>query len=42
MREFWIRSAYTQFVAINNDNDYDRKKLIEIIPKIKPYSRNEE
>jgi len=42
MREFWIRSAYTQFVTINNNNHYNRKKLLEIIPKIKPYSRNEE
>ena len=42
MREFWIRSAYSQFVAINNSNRYDRKKLIDIIPKIKPYTRNEE
>lgn len=42
MREFWIRSAYTQFITINNNNHYNRKKLLEIIPKIKPYSRNEE
>ncbi len=42
MREFWIRSAYTQFISIDNPNKYSRSKLIEIIPKIKPYSRNEE
>jgi HTH-type transcriptional regulator/antitoxin HigA len=40
MREFWVRSAYTQFQLIGNDNDYNRENLKELIPKIRPYTRN--
>ena len=42
MREFWIRSAYTQFVSIGNLNPYDREKLLKLLPKMKAYSVHEE
>lgn len=38
MRDFWVKSAYTHFNKIDNPNLYDRKGLITIISKIKPYS----
>lgn len=40
MRDFWIKSSYRYFEAINNPNEYSRKDLLELIPKIKPYTRN--
>lgn len=40
MKDFWIKSSYKYFELINNPNDYDRRSLIELIPKIKPYTRN--
>jgi len=40
MKEFWVRSAYAYFEKINNPNSYDRDLLIDLIPKIKPYTRN--
>lgn len=40
MREFWVRSAYSHFESINNPHDFDRQKLIDLIPKIRPYSIN--
>ena len=40
MRDFWVISALTQFKRINNPNAYDRKALIELIPKIRPYTMN--
>jgi len=36
MRDFWIKSAYRSFLSINNTNEYDREKLKELIPKIRP------
>lgn len=42
MREFWVRAAYYQFEKINNPNEYDRDKLLAILPKIRPYTRHEE
>lgn len=42
MRDFWVRSAYFQFEKINNQNDFDVEKLLAIIPKIRPYTRQEE
>lgn len=42
MREFWVRSAYIHFEKINNPNHYDRESLLELIPKIRPYTRNVE
>jgi HTH-type transcriptional regulator / antitoxin HigA len=40
MQEFWVRSAVTLFEKLNNPNDYDRDALIELIPKIRPYTMN--
>ncbi len=40
MREFWVKSAYSQFLAVNNDNPYSRDGLKDLIPKIRPYTRN--
>ena len=40
MKEFWVRSAYAQFENINNPNDFNRDALIELIPKIRPYTKN--
>jgi len=37
MRKFAIESAYRLFELINNPNEYDRAKLKDLIPKIKPY-----
>lgn len=42
MKDFWIKSSYKYFEIINNPNEYDRKSLIQLIPKIKPYTRNVE
>ncbi len=40
MKDFWIKSSYKYFELINNPNEFDRRSLIELIPKIKPYTRN--
>lgn len=40
MRNFWVQSALTQFEETANPNPYDRKDLIDIIPKIRPYTRD--
>lgn len=40
MREFWVKSAYVHFECINNPNEFDRDALVEILPKIRPYSMN--
>lgn len=40
MRHFWIQSAFFQFKAIENPNPYNRKELVELIPKIRPYTRD--
>lgn len=40
IRRFWVQSAYKQFNLINNPNNYDRESLVDLIPKIKPYTRN--
>ena len=42
MREFWIRSAYAHFETLNNPNEYNRKLLLDLIPKIRPYTLNVE
>lgn len=42
MRDFWVRSAYVHFQKINNPNDFDREALVEIIPKMRPYTMNQE
>lgn len=40
MREFWVKSAFAQFEKINNPHIYRREDLIDLIPKIRPYTRN--
>lgn len=40
MRNFWIQSAYTQFKNIDNPYPYNRKELVDLIPKIRPYTRD--
>lgn len=40
IRNFWVQSAFKQFSLINNPNKFDRKALVDLIPKIKPYTRN--
>ena len=40
MRDFWVRSAYVHFEGINNPNSFDREALVELIPKIRPYTMN--
>lgn len=42
MRSFWINSAICQFKKANNQNEYDKEKLLALIPKIRPYTRYEE
>jgi Zn-dependent peptidase ImmA (M78 family) len=42
MKEFWIKSSYKYFELINNPNDFSRTELIELMPKIKPYTQNVE
>ena len=42
MRRFAIESAYRLFELIDNPNVYDRDKVKELIPKIKPYCRDVE
>lgn len=40
MRYFSVSSAYMIFEKISNPNSYDREKLKELIPKIKPYTQD--
>ncbi len=42
MKDFWIKSSYRYFELIDNPNDYNRQNLIDLIPKIKPYTQNVE
>ncbi|NRF37446.1 ImmA/IrrE family metallo-endopeptidase [Pedobacter foliorum] len=42
MKEFWVRSAYTHFEKINNPNPFNREALVDLIPKIRPYTMNVE
>jgi HTH-type transcriptional regulator/antitoxin HigA len=42
MKDFWIKSSYKYFELIDNPNDYSRQNLVELIPKIKPYTQNVE
>lgn len=42
MLDFWVTSVYLQFSDINNPNSYDREYLKQLIPKIKPYTLDEE
>ena len=40
MKDFWIKSSYKYFELINNPNEYNRQDLLDLIPKIKPYTQN--
>nr|WP_319571648.1 ImmA/IrrE family metallo-endopeptidase [uncultured Draconibacterium sp.] len=40
MKDFWIKSSYKYFELIDNANEYSRSDLIDLIPKIKPYTQN--
>lgn len=40
MREFWVQSALSQFKLLENPNLYNREQLIDLIPKIRPYTKN--
>jgi len=40
MKDFWIKSSYKYFELIDNTNEYHRQNLIDLIPKIKPYTQN--
>lgn len=42
MKDFWIKSSYKYFELIDNPNEYDRQNLLDLIPKIKPYTQNVE
>ena len=42
MKDFWIKSSYKYFELIDNPNEYSRNDLVELIPKIKPYTQNVE
>lgn len=42
MRSFWVMSALKQFELINNPYTYNRDELIELMPKIRPFTRDEE
>jgi len=40
MREFWIKSGHQLLEKINNPNDYNRNNLVDLAPKIKPYTND--
>lgn len=42
MKDFWIKSSYKYFEFIDNPNEYCRQNLVDLIPKIKPYTQNVE
>lgn len=42
MKGFWIKSSYRYFELIDNPNEFHREELVELIPKIKPYTTNVE
>ncbi|WP_430811934.1 MULTISPECIES: ImmA/IrrE family metallo-endopeptidase [unclassified Carboxylicivirga] len=42
MKDFWIKSSYKYFELVNNPNHYSRHELVDLIPKIKPYTQNVE
>lgn len=42
MLDFWVTSVHQQFQKIDNPNPYDRTYLKELVPKIKPYTLDEE
>ncbi len=40
MKDFWTKSSYKYFELIANPNEYSREYLMDLIPKIKPYTQN--
>lgn len=42
MRDFWVKSAHTHFVKINNPYPYMRRDLLDLLPKIRPYTMDVE
>lgn len=42
MRLFWVQSALLQFKMIENPYDYIREELLKLMPRIKPFTRDEE
>lgn len=42
MRYFAIHSAYRLFEVIDNPNEYNREALMDLMPKIKPFSQDVE
>lgn len=42
MKDFWVKSTYSFFKSINNPNEFDRDNLRQLIPKIRPYTRDVE
>ena len=42
MKDFWIKSSYKYFELIDNPNEFSREELLDLIPKIKPYTQNVE
>lgn len=42
MRNFWVMSAVKHFEVIDNPNDYNRDELVNLIPKIRPFTRDVE
>ena len=42
MRDFWVKSAHFQFLHIDNPNPYNRELLKELVPKIRPFTMDEE
>lgn len=42
MREFWVKSASMQFRNVSNPYVYERQELIDLLPKIRPYTQDVE
>ncbi len=42
MRTMWIVAACNQFKKLNNPHPYDQEALLALIPKIRPYTLDEE
>lgn len=40
MREFWVKSASIQFRNVANPYDFSRSELIDLLPKIRPYTQD--
>jgi len=40
MLEYWVKSAYGKFLEIDNPNKFDKPGISQLIPKIRPYTRD--